>query len=234
MPHVPAATPEAETLPRYARATGVAILLSLVFGLLGESYLPGKIIVGGDPTATSANIVAHPTLFRFTFAAYLVEAFCDIILCVLWYIVLKPVNRHLALISAFVGVASMVTFAIAQACFWSSSLLVKDVAGMSEFTAAQRDALAYLALRFSTMISSLFLGFYGVASMIRGYLIARSGYLPKILGVLLVVGGAGFLLRCLTYILVPQYGSDWMLMPMAVAGIPLMLWLLVKGVRPGA
>ena len=80
---------------------------------------PGKIIVSGDAAATAANIIAHPTLFRMTFATYLVEGFCDIILCVLWYIILKPVNRNLALISAFVGVVSMITFAIAQSHFWA-------------------------------------------------------------------------------------------------------------------
>ena len=101
---------QAETIQRYARATGIAMLLSVIFGALGEAYLPGRIIVGGDAAATAANIAAHPTLFRMAFATYLVEGFCDIILCVLWYIVLKPVNRNLALLSAFVGVVSMVTF----------------------------------------------------------------------------------------------------------------------------
>jgi len=86
-------------------------------------------------------------------------------------------------------------------------------------------------MRIATMIATLFMGFYGLASMIRGYLIARSGYLPKVLGMLLVIGGAGFFLRSITYILVPKYSSVWMLIPMAIAGIPLMLWLLVKGVN---
>lgn len=220
-----------EGIQRYARATGIAMLLSIAFGFLGEAYLPNRIVVDGDAAATSANLVAHPTLFRLGFAAYLVEGFCDIILCVLWYIVLKRVNRNLALISAFVGVVSMVTFALAQACYFSSSLIVKDTDGMSSFAVEQRNALAFLAMRIATMTATLFIGFYGLASMIRGYLIARSGYLPKVLGVLLVIGGAGFFLRCITYVLVPQYSSFWMLIPMAIAGIPLMLWLVVKGVN---
>ena len=212
---------------RYARYAGVAMLLSIVFGALGEAYLPGKIIVPGDAAATAANIIAHPTLFRMTFAAYLVEGFCDIVLCVLWYIILKPVHRNLALISAF-------TFAIAQSHFWASSIILKDAGGMTAFTEEQRAALAYLSLRTATMIATLFFCFYGTASAIRGFLIVRSGYLPKILGVLLLIGGGGFILRSLTYILAPAYGSSLMLIPMAVAGIPLTFWLLVKGVDRAA
>jgi hypothetical protein len=221
-------------IQRYARYAGVALLLSLVFGGLGEAYLPGKIIVPGDAAATVANITAHPTLFRAAFATYLVEGFADIILCVLWYVILKPVNRNLALMSAFVGAVSMITFAIAQSSFWASSIILKDAAAMTAFTEEQRIALAFLALRISTMIASLFLCFYGTASAIRGFLIMRSGYLPKVLGALLMIGGAGFILRSLTYILAPAYGSSLMLIPMAVAGIPLLVWLLVKGVDVAA
>jgi len=221
---------QADTIQRYTRFAGIAMLLSLIFGGLGEGYLPGKIIVSGDAAATAANIIAHPTVFRMIFATYLVEGFCDIILCVIWYIILRPVNPNLALISAFIGVVSMVTFAIAQSSFWASSLIVKDIDGMSAFTADHRNALALLAMRVATMIATLFIGFYGTASMIRGYLIMRSGYLPKLLGALLIVGGTGFFLRGATYIVAPHYSSVAMLYPMALAGIPLTFWLLVKGV----
>ena len=220
-----------DVLQKYARVAGVAMLLSIVFGALGEAYLPGKIIVSGDAAATAANIVNHPTLFRVTFASYLVEGMCDIILTVVFYILLKPVDRNLALISAFVGVASMVTFAVAESAFFASSLIVRDAGGMGTFTPEQRNALAYLSLRISTMIAALFLIFYGTASLIRGWLIARSGYLPKWIGVLLMIGGIGFILRTTTYILAPSLSSPVLLMPMALGGIPLMLWLLIKGIR---
>ena len=225
---------EIATVQRYARYAGVAMLLSIVFGGLGEAYLPGKIIVSGDATATATNIVRHPTLFRMVFASYLVEGFCDIALCVFWYIVLKPVNRNVALLSAFMGIVSMVTFAVAESSYFASSLIVKDTAGMSAFTVDQRNALALLSTRISSMIASLFLGFYGTATAIRGFLIMRSGYLPKVLGILFIIGGAGFLLSSASYIVAPAYGSAVMLMPMALAGIPTTFWLLFKGVDRAA
>jgi hypothetical protein len=218
------------TLQRYARAAGVAMLLSIVFGFLGEMYLPGKIIVSGNAAATAANITAHPTLFRLTFASYLVEGFCDVALCVFFYVLLKPVDRNLALLSAFFGIVSMVTFAIAQSSSFAASLVLRDIGGMAAFTLEQRQALALLCMRIAGMIAWLFLCMYGTASMIRGYLIMRSQYLPKVLGILLMIGGAGFFVRSATYLLAPKYSSPLLLLPMALAGIPMMLWLLARGI----
>jgi len=220
------------TLSRYSRVAGVAMLLSIVFGLLGEMILPGRIIVRGDAAATAANILGHPMLFRLSFGAYLVEALCDVALCVFFYVVLRPVDRRLALLSAFFGIASMVIYAVSQSSFFAASLVLGDSAGMGEFTPDQRNALAYLAIRISGTIAWLFLCLYGTASMIRGYLIARSTYLPRILGVLFMIGGAGFFLRSATYILAPKYSSPLLLIPMALAGIPMMAWLLFRGIDP--
>jgi len=223
---------EALRLSRYSRAAGVAMLLSIVFGLLGEMILPDRIIVTKDAAATAANILGDPTLFRLTFAAYLVEGLCDVALCVIFYILLEPVDRNLALLSAFFGIASMITFAVAQSSFFAASLVLGDTSGMESFTTDQRNGLAYLAIRISGTIAGLFLCLYGTASMIRGYLMARSTYIPRIFGILLMIGGAGFFLRSATLLLAPKYSSPLLLMPMALAGIPLMLWFLFRGIRP--
>ena len=220
----------AETLQRYARAAGVAMLLSIVFGFLGEMYLPGRIIVAGDAAATAANIVGHPMLFRLTFASYLVEGICDVALIVFWYILLKPVDRNLAQLSAFFGIVSMVTFAVAQSSFYAASVVLREAGGMTAFTVDQRNALALLATRIAGTIAWLFLCMYAIATMLRGYLIMRSRYLPRILGILFIIGGVGFFLRSLTFLLAPRYSSALLLMPMALAGIPMTIWLLTRGV----
>lgn len=224
----------AATLLRYARYAGVAMLVSIVFGFLGEAWIPGRIIVRGDAAATAANILQHLTLFRLGFATYLVEGICDIALCLFFYVLLKPVNRNLALLSAFFGIVSMAMYAVAESSYFAASLVVQDGGGLSAFTAEQRNALAMLCMRVFAMVASLFLGIYGIASAIRGFLIMRSGYLPKLIGVLLMLGGAGFLLRSTTYILAPAYSTDLMLVPMALAGIPLTFWLLFRGANRAA
>jgi len=229
---IPAEDRDGLIVSRYARIAGVAMLLSIVFGLLGEMILPERIVVARDPAATAANILGNPMLFRLTFAAYLVEALCDVALCVFFYILLKPVDKRLALLSAFFGIASMVMYAVGQSSFFASYLVLGDSPGMTSFSIEQRNALAYLALRIAGTIGWLFLCLYGIASMIRGYLIARSGYLPKLLGILFIIGGACFFLRSATYLLAPKYSSLILLLPMALAGIPTMLWLLFRGIDP--
>jgi hypothetical protein len=218
------------TLRRYARAAGVALLLSVGFGILGEMILPGRIIVPGNAMETAINL-AHPSLVRVSFATYLVEGICDVALAVFFYILLRDVDKNLALLSACFGIASMVTYATAQSSFFTASLSVSDAAGMAAFSTEQRAALAMLWVRRSETIATLFLALYGIATMLRGYLFLRSTYLPKILGALLILGGAGFFLRTTTYLLAPAYSSPLMLLPMALAGIPLLLWLLIRGGR---
>lgn len=227
---LPAEPTDVATLQRYARIAGVAMLLTMIFGFLGEMYLPDRIVVAGNAAATAANVSSQPMLFRLTFAAYLVEGICDVALCVFFYILLEPVDRNLALLSAFFGIVSMVTFAISEASFYSAAVVLRDTGGMGGFTVDQRDALALLCTRIAATIAWLFLPMYGIASMIRGYLIVRSGYLPRVIGILLIVGGAGFVLRSATFLLAPAYSSGVLLAPMAFAGIPLTAWLLVRGV----
>ena len=220
-----------DTLRRYARAAGVAMLLSIVFGALGEAYIPGRIFVGGDGAATAANIVAHPTLFRVGFATYLVEAICDVALAAFFYILLRPVNRNLALLSACFGIAATLTYAIAESSYLAAAVVLRDGSGMDAFTPEQRHALVQLSFHLSGSIAWSFLALYGIATMIRGYLIIRSGFIPAVFGVLLVIGGAGFFLRSATYVLAPSYSQMWLLLPMAVAGFALMLWFMIRGVK---
>jgi hypothetical protein len=124
----------------------------------------------------------------------------------------------------------MVTFAVAQSSFFAASVILRESGGMTAFTIDQRNALALLATRIAGMIAWLFLCMYGIATMLRGYLIMRSRYLPKVLGILFMIGGAGFFLRSATYLLAPAYSSALLLLPMALAGIPMMIWLLARGV----
>ena len=186
----------------------------------------------GDAAATAANIVGHHTLYRLAFTIFMLEMVAQAVVSAMFYDLLKPVNRNLALLSAFFGIGSMVLFAVAQASFYSATLAVGESAGMAAFSPDQRNAIAMLAVRISYTIAGLFLILYGIATMLRGYLIARSGYLPKLIGILFMIGGAGFALRTTTLLLAPAWSSTLMLIPIALGGIPLMLWLLIKGVRP--
>src|SRR5438445_12060043 len=90
----------------YARVAGVLFLISIVAGGFGEAYVPSKLIVSADATATAKNIHAFDSLFRMGFAIYLVEAVCDIALSLLFYLLLKPVRKEFALSPAFLRLVS--------------------------------------------------------------------------------------------------------------------------------
>ena len=204
---------------KYARAAGVLFVISMIAGFFGEMYAPSKI-----------NAQFQEPLFRWGFAAYLVEALCDIILTWIFYVLLRPVHRQLSLLAAFFGIVSTSTFASAQLFYFASQLLFRDAAYLAAFTTDQRHALALLAMKTCTLGGGVFMVFYGAGMTIRGTLIFHSTYLPKLLGVLLALAGLGFFTRAFLLVLAPRYASGLLLAPMALAGLALALWLLTKGV----
>jgi uncharacterized protein DUF4386 len=215
---------------RYARIAGVLCLLSIVAGGFGEAYVPSRLIASADAAATAGNIHVLGSLFRWGFAGYLVEGACDIALSLLFYVLLKPVDRQLALLAAFFGLVSTAVYAVAELFYFAPSFILGGADYLKTFSPEQLDALALLSFKFFGYGGMLFTSFYGIACAIRGYLIYRSEYFPKFLGVLLALAGLGFIGKNLTLVLAPAYASDVWLMPMILAGVSLTAWLLVKGV----
>jgi hypothetical protein len=94
------------SIQTWARIAGALLLLTIVAGGVGEFYVPSKLVVSADAAATAKNIRASDWLFRLSFASYLVEAVCDIALALIFYVLLRPVNKYLALLAAFFGLAA--------------------------------------------------------------------------------------------------------------------------------
>ena len=222
---------EAPTIQRYARVAGALMVLSMIFGFVGEWYIPTR-FMSSEPTTVAQTIAASELLYRFGFAAYLLEAMCDIGLALLFYVLLRPVNYAIALGSAFFGLVSTALYAVAEIFYFAPLVLLSGSGAtyMKSFSPDQVNALAALSLRLFSRVGMIFVVLYGIATFLRGYLIARSSFLPKILGVLLMIAGAGFIAKSFTLVLIPRYSSNLFLAPMFVAGLPLMIWLLVKGV----
>ena len=218
------------TAQRYAKVGAVLFLLSITGGYFGELYLPSQLMVRGDAAATAQNIMANPFLHRLGFATYLVEAVCDIGLMWIFYVLLRPVNREMALLSAFFGVVATATFASAELFYLAPTLILGDGAYLGSFTREQRDTLAMLSIRLYGLGAGVLMVFYGTAWAIRGYLIFRSGYLPRFIGVLFMIAGAGFVIRNFLLLLLPRAASDVFLAPMFLAAISVTLWLLFKGI----
>jgi len=215
----------------YARATGVLFLLTLMGGGFGEGYVPSKFIVSGDPTATAANIRAFGFLFRLGFAEFLLESLCDTALSLNFYVLLKPVNKHLSLLAAFFGLMATATFAVTELFYIMAIYWLGDAPYLKVFPSEQLQAMAYLSLKYYTYGGAVFTAYYGVAWLIRSYLIFHSGYLPKLIGILMAIGGFGFVLRNFLLVLAPAYASDVLLTLLFPGGLLLMVWLLIRGVN---
>ena len=219
-----------ESVQRYARMAGVLFLTSIIAGGFGEAYVPSKLIVSGDAAATAANLRASDLLFRASFASYLVEAVCDIALSLVLYVLLRPVHRNLALLAAFFGLVSTAVFACAELFYFAALLFIGDADYLRTFSPDQLNTLMLLSLKFYGYGGGIFMVFYGVASVLRGSLMFRSGYLPRFLGALLLLAGLCFITKNILLVLAPRYASDVFLLPMFLALASLAVWLLVRGV----
>ena len=216
----------------YARTAGVLMLVSIIAGGFGEGYAPGVLIHGNDAAATVAALKAQEPLFRLSFAAYLVEAACDIAIALIFYVLLRPVSRGLALLTAFFSIISTTTYAFCELFYFAlPRLLLSDAEYLRTFTPDQIATLILLSLKLFSYGAGMFLVFYGLGWIIRGWLMIRSGYLPSLLGVLMIIGGLGFAVRTFAGVLAPQFASPIMLFLMAPGGVLLGLWLLVRGVN---
>src|SRR6266567_1313073 len=220
----------AEASPRLkARMAGVFELLEALTSGFGQVIVPGMLVVAGNAKATAANILAHGLLFRLSILAALIGVACHIAWIFLFYELFKPVNRSLSLLAAFVG---LVAIAI-QACsslFQVAPLIVMEAGqSFSAFNVDQLQALTLMSLRFSARAFNTYLAFFGIWCVLMGYLIFRSTFMPRIIGVLEAFAG----LCWLTYLWPPlgRYLSPYNQVLSAPGELSMMLWLLVMGVN---
>jgi hypothetical protein len=214
----------------YARVAGILLIVSILAGGFGESYVPGKLMVASDIAETARRMAASLGLFRASFASYLIEAMCDITLTAIFYFLLRPVSRPLSLIAACFGVFGTATFAVGEIFYFAAALPVIDPNVAKALTPDARASFIYLCLTLYGYVFSIFTALYGVPVILRGYLIFRSGYLPRVLGGLVMLGGAGFVMKNFVAVLAPQYDSMAFVLPMFVAMVSMAFWFLVKGI----
>jgi len=196
----------------------------------GLALIPEEIKPIDAAPLMCAGITTFNSLFRLGFAIYLIEALCDVALNLIFYVLLRPVHKNLALLAVFFGLMSTALYAVAELFYFAASIILRGGDALKAFSPDQLNALALLSLKVFGTGAGLFMVFYGVASVLRGYLIFRSGYLPRFLGVLLVLAGLGFITKNFALVLAPAYAWDALLLPMFLAAVSLMVWFLAKGV----
>jgi hypothetical protein len=227
--------PTVETSPNlYARIGGLLYLIIIVIGLYGEAFVRDKLIVSGDAAATAANIISHESLWRFHIAAELVLLICAIALLAILYGLLRPVCRDLILLAAFFNLVSIGVEAATSLNLLEALFPLGRGAYLRAFTPEQLYTLTTLSLRSHTYGFGVSLIFFGCFCVVIGYVIFRSSYLPKVIGVLMQIAGICYLINSFALILAPALASKLfpaILLPSFVGEASLCLWLLVKGVN---
>jgi hypothetical protein len=223
-----------ETSPQlYARTGGLLYLYIIVAGFLGELIIRNKLIVSGDVTATANNIMASQLLWRISVAGDLIVLVCSIALALIFYVLLRPVSKNLALLAVFFNLVELAIDGANKLNLFKALFLLGDADYLKAFEPQQLQALAYLALKSHDYGFGISLVFFGFVCLILGYLLFRSGYFPKTLGVLMTLAGLSYLTNSFTLILAPAYAA--MIFPILVLGLigetSLCLWLIVKGVN---
>jgi hypothetical protein len=226
---------EVQTSPHVlARIGGVLYLIIIVAGLFGEAFVRNQLIVSGDASATADNIRSSELLWRVAVAGNLFHLACAVGLALIFYILLRPVNRDLALLAAFFNLVSIALEA-ASKLFLLAALFLWEVSDyLKAFTPDQLDALAYLSIKSHGYGFGISLIFFGFQCLVLGYLIFRSGYLPKFLGVLMQIAGLCYLTNSFALILSPALADRLfpaILLPAFIGEASLCLWLLVKGMN---
>ena len=208
-----------------ARIAGVLYLLDILTSLLGDSLAGHAHVVPGNAAATAASIIAHQPLLRLGVAANLFATACYAAVTVLFYALFKVVNKSLA---RLVMVTSLTALAI-----WTSGSLSELAATLvlpgGDASGPRAEHQGLMLLEWNAHASDLGLAVFGAYCLLIGYLIVKSAFQPRVLSILMTLGGIGLL----TY-LSPSLARDlypYNAAPALVAETSLMLWLLVKGVN---
>jgi Domain of unknown function (DUF4386) len=219
---------------QYARAGGALYLAIIVLGAFAEGIVANKLVVAGDAATTAANILASPGLWRLSVAGDLIVVLCAVPLLWIEYLLLRPVSKQLVLLAVLFNLVSLAVEAISKVFL----LVVMPTLGSADYLKAfdphQLQILANLALSSHDVAFNIALIFFGFTCIVNGYLIFRSGYLPKFVGILMQIAGLSYLTACFAALFAPAFAdliTPAILLPPLIGESSFCLWLLVKGVN---
>ena len=216
-----------------ARIAGACWLLCILAGV-GGFIAAGPLIVANDAAATAANILAKESWYRLGFAFDLISGASYLVTTVFLYHVLKTVGRSLSMLAAVFGLAGVAIGGVAWVSRLGLLVLLHGDQYLSAFTMSQLQAMSMIGVKLQLQVFSIAMVFFGVQCISIGYLVARSTFLPRVLGILLGLGGTSYVIASFASFLIPSFGPHLIrfVFPVALIGEgSLTLWLLVKGVN---
>ena len=218
---------------KQARVAGLLYLLASIIGFFCLAYVPGKLIVSGDATATANRIRASETLLRLGIASELIAFTIFIFVVLALYRLFKAVSEKHAVAMATLLLISIPISLLNLLNEIAALVLVSGASFLSVFEKGQLDALAYMFLRLHGQGFIVAQIFWGLWLFPFGILVIRSGFIPRFLGYLLFIAASGYLASSFTSLLLPSYRHlvDQFAMVLEAGELPIIFWLLIWGAK---
>jgi uncharacterized protein DUF4386 len=218
----------------YARIAGGLYLINIACGIFGELFVRGHLVVAGDAVATAHNIMASEFLYRCGVAGDLIMHITDVPMTVIFYVLLKPVSKDLSLVAALFGMLQTAILCANKLNLVTVLLLLGGSNYLKAFDSNQLQSLAQLSLVLHENGFGIGLIFFGISCLVTAYLMFRSGYFPRFLGVLQGIAGLCYLINSFAQLLLPSLQEKLVpaiLIPAFIGEFGTCVWLIVKGLN---
>ena len=216
-----------------SRIGGALYLIIIIAGIFGEVFRGG--LASGDAAVIAADMMSMESLWRVGIAAELfMLSFCAVPLALIFFILLRPVSRDLALLAVFFNLVSIALEAANKLHLLRAISPLGNAESLGAFEPEQLFAMATLSVRSHGQGFAVSLIFFACECLLLGYLIVRSRYMPKTIGVLMQIAGLCYLANSFAIVVSPGFATEILpvvLLPVFLAEMSLCLWLLVKGVN---
>ena len=210
------------------RILAALYLFVVIAGIAAQVFIADRLVVPGDAARTAANITANPSLYRLGFSIFMVEMVAQLAVSLLFYDLLKPVNRSLARTTAVIGLTGSGIKTLARLFYYAPLLLLGGESYLTALEPAQLHALSLTFIRLNNQGAAIGLVFFGFETLLRGWLVFKSGFLPPFLGVLSMICGLGWL----TFLWPPLGSQAFVVVALfaLIGTIATCGWLLIRGV----
>jgi hypothetical protein len=218
----------------YARIGGALYLIIIVLGAFAEGFVANKLVAPGDAATTAHNIMGAPMLWNLSVAGDLIVVLCAVPLLWIEYLLLRPVSKQLILLGVMFNLVSLAVESISKLFLLAISPMLGNAQYLKAFGTQQLQVLANFTLESHDIAFNIALIFFGFTCLVNGYLIFKSGYLPKFIGVLMQIAGLSYLIACFAALFAPTLSDQLtpaILIPPLIGESSFCLWLLIKGVN---
>lgn len=220
------------SINQFAKITGIGYLIIFITGFFSNFFVLENVIVWDKAEKTVQNLIHNEMLFRFGILGFVIMVIADLLLAWTLYYLLMKVNKSISLLAVLFRVVNAAIFGLAL-------MYLMNVLNILPYAKNNIQIGKEILSAFTSFNTTWLIGliFFGLHLIILGYLIFKSGYIPKILGVLLFIAGVGYLIDSFAIILLPNY-NDYketfmmiVLLPGIIGELSFTIWLLAKGFK---